>query len=141
MPHSSIQRGLDVHKGSITLAVLQADAPAPTRVDRLPHDPPRLVRYLARLARDAGIELVGVPVIIRYPGPRQSTIQFLDGSPATLDLGRELSGVADLIGALNRHQHRNDSAALEAWRFARATHQRKGKPIVSPGTDGSGTPM
>lgn len=57
MSLSSIHLGLDVHKESITLAVLPADAPAPTRVDRLPNDLARLRRYLARLAQAGTLRL------------------------------------------------------------------------------------
>ena len=42
--------GLDVHKESITIAVLPSDAATATRVDRVPNDPGVLRRYLARLA-------------------------------------------------------------------------------------------
>lgn len=42
--------GLDVHKDSVTAAVLPAGAAAPTRVDTLPNDPAKLRRYLDRLA-------------------------------------------------------------------------------------------
>jgi hypothetical protein len=48
-----IYLGLDVHKEAITIAVLPADAPTPTRVERLPNDPAKLRRYCARLAGDA----------------------------------------------------------------------------------------
>jgi transposase len=50
MSPAIIYLGLDVHKDSITLAVLPAEAAAPTRVDRLPNDLPKLKRYLARVA-------------------------------------------------------------------------------------------
>lgn len=50
MSPSIIYLGLDVHKDSITIAVLPADAPAPTQVDRLPHDRRKLQAYLSRLA-------------------------------------------------------------------------------------------
>lgn len=46
----TIYLGLDVHKDSITIAVLPAGAPSPTRVDKLANDPARLRRYLERLA-------------------------------------------------------------------------------------------
>lgn len=49
---SIIYLGLDVHKDSITIALLPGSAKAPTRVDRLPNDLPKLKRYLERLARD-----------------------------------------------------------------------------------------
>lgn len=49
---SIIYLGLDVHKDSITIAVLPAPAKAPTRVDRLPNDATKLKRYLERVARD-----------------------------------------------------------------------------------------
>lgn len=44
--------GLDVHKASITLAVLPGGAKTPTRVDRLPNDLPTLKRWLERVGRD-----------------------------------------------------------------------------------------
>lgn len=50
MSRSIIYLGLDVHKDSITVAVLPAGAPAPTRVERLPHDVAKLRRWCARLA-------------------------------------------------------------------------------------------
>ena len=46
----TIYVGLDVHKESVTVAVLPASAPAPTRVDKLPNDPAKLRRYFDRLA-------------------------------------------------------------------------------------------
>src|SRR5437867_1165514 len=51
MSASIIYLGLDVHKDSLTIAVLPQDAPAPTQVDQLPHDPRKLRPYLARLAQ------------------------------------------------------------------------------------------
>lgn len=49
---SIIYLGLDVHKDSITVAVLPAGATTPTRVDRLPNDLTKLKRWLERVARD-----------------------------------------------------------------------------------------
>lgn len=48
---SIIYLGMDVHKDSITIAVLPAGAKAATRLDRLPNDLPKLKRYLERIAR------------------------------------------------------------------------------------------
>jgi transposase len=45
-----ITLGLDVHKESLTVAVLPAGAPAPTRLDRLPNDLVKIHRYCDRLA-------------------------------------------------------------------------------------------
>jgi len=50
MSRSIIYLGLDVHKDSITIAVLPAGAPAPTRVERLPNDLAKLRRFCERLA-------------------------------------------------------------------------------------------
>jgi transposase len=50
MSRSIIYLGMDVHKESVTIAVLPAAAPTPTRVDRLPNDLTKLRRYLRRLA-------------------------------------------------------------------------------------------
>jgi transposase len=49
---SIIYVGMDVHKDSITIAVLPATAKTPTRLERLPNDLPKLKRFLDRLARD-----------------------------------------------------------------------------------------
>lgn len=49
-PRSIIYLGLDVHKESITIALLPADAKAPTRVDRLPNDLVKLKRWVDRAA-------------------------------------------------------------------------------------------
>ena len=48
----TIYLGLDVHKESITIAVLPAGATAPTRVDKLAGDFTKLRRYVDRLAVD-----------------------------------------------------------------------------------------
>jgi transposase len=47
-----IYLGMDVHKESITIAVLPTGAKAPTRLDRLPNDLPKLKKWLDRVARD-----------------------------------------------------------------------------------------
>lgn len=47
-----IYLGLDVHKDSITIAMLPSGAKTPTRVERLPNELPKLKRFLDRLARD-----------------------------------------------------------------------------------------
>lgn len=49
---SIIYLGMDVHKDSITIAVLPATAPSPTRVERLSTDLVKLKRLLDRLARE-----------------------------------------------------------------------------------------
>jgi transposase len=49
---SIIYVGMDVHKDSITIAVLPATAKTPTRLERLPNDLPKLKRFLDRLARE-----------------------------------------------------------------------------------------
>ena len=50
MSCSTLYLGMDVHKESVTIAVLPADATAPTRVERLPNDLIKLKRFLERLA-------------------------------------------------------------------------------------------
>ena len=54
---SNIYLGMDVHQDSITVAVLPAQAPAPTRVDRVPNDLPKLRRYLDRLATEGTLKV------------------------------------------------------------------------------------
>lgn len=50
-----IYLGMDVHKESITIALLPSDTKAPTRVDRLPNDFVKLKRWLDRAARQGEI--------------------------------------------------------------------------------------
>jgi len=52
---------MDVHKGSITLAVLPAAAKNPTRLERLPNDLPKLKWFLDRFARDGELTPVRIP--------------------------------------------------------------------------------
>ena len=54
---SIIYVGMDVHKDSITLAVLPAAAKNPTRLERLPNDLPKLKRFLDRLAREGALRV------------------------------------------------------------------------------------
>ena len=48
---------MDVHKDSITIAVLPATARNPTRLERLPNDLPKLKRFIDRLARDGALRV------------------------------------------------------------------------------------
>jgi transposase len=50
-----ISLGMDVHKDSITIAVLPAGAKTPTRLERLPNDLVKLKKWLARVAREGEI--------------------------------------------------------------------------------------
>jgi len=50
-----IYLGMDVHKDSITIAVLPAGAKTPTRLERLPNDLPKLKKWIDRVARDGEI--------------------------------------------------------------------------------------
>ena len=50
-----IYLGMDVHKDSITIAVLQATAKAPTRLDMLANDLPKLKKWIERIARNGEI--------------------------------------------------------------------------------------
>ena len=54
-PRSIIYLGMDVHKDSITIAVLPQAAKVPTRLDKLPNELPKLQQWIARLARDGEI--------------------------------------------------------------------------------------
>lgn len=49
---SIIYLGMDVHKDSITIAVLSEHAKAPTRLERLPNELPKLKRWFDRAAKD-----------------------------------------------------------------------------------------
>jgi transposase len=50
-----IYLGLDVHKDSVTIAVLPADATAPTRIDKYPNDFAKLRRVFERLAKEGEV--------------------------------------------------------------------------------------
>lgn len=50
-----IYLGMDVHKDSITVAVLPESAKAPTRLERLPNELPKLRKWIERVARDGEI--------------------------------------------------------------------------------------
>jgi len=53
--HTIIYLGMDVHKDSITIAVLPQGVKSPTRLDRLANDLPKLKKWIARVARDGEI--------------------------------------------------------------------------------------
>lgn len=155
------------------------------------------LRLLAAIAQAGGAEAAAVPIVIRYPGPKESNLHFLDGAQAALDLarehealllrnglpeghlarlaagldayaallvrrqdavvariearneldelGRDLSRLADQIGAMTRHRYQHDRSALAAWRYVRSTGRRPQKPEESSPTraalpPGTGTP-
>ena len=50
-----IYLGMDVHKDSITIAVLPAGAKTPTRLERLPNDLAKVKKWIDRVARDGEI--------------------------------------------------------------------------------------
>ena len=50
-----IYLGMDVHKESITIAVLPQGARTPTRLERLPNDLPKLKKWIDRIARDGEV--------------------------------------------------------------------------------------
>ena len=52
---SIIYLGMDVHKESITIAVLPEGAKTPTRLERLPNDLPKLKKWLERVSREGEI--------------------------------------------------------------------------------------
>lgn len=52
---SIIYLGMDVHKESITIAVLPAGAKVPTRLERLPNDLAKLKKWIDRVAREGEI--------------------------------------------------------------------------------------
>ncbi len=54
---SIIDLGLDVHKDTVTIAVLPADAKAPTRIDKFPNDFTKLRRVFERQAKDGEIRV------------------------------------------------------------------------------------
>ena len=60
---SIIYLGLDVHKDSVTLAVLPADASAPTRIDKHPNDFAKLRRVFERHAKDGRLGRATKPAV------------------------------------------------------------------------------
>lgn len=53
---SIIYLGMDVHKDSITIAVLPAGAKAPMRLEKLPNDLPKRKKWIERVARDGEVQ-------------------------------------------------------------------------------------
>ena len=51
-----IYLGMDVYKDSITIGLLPADNQAPSRVERLPNELPKLRTCLHRLARNGELQ-------------------------------------------------------------------------------------
>jgi len=51
-----IYLGMDVHKDSITIAVLPGDAKTPTQLERLPNDLPKLKKWMDRVAKRGEIQ-------------------------------------------------------------------------------------
>jgi transposase len=56
-PRPIIYLGMDVHKESITIAVLPATAKIATRLERLPNDLVKLKRFVDRCARDGDLRI------------------------------------------------------------------------------------
>lgn len=54
-PASIIYLGLDVHKDTVTIAVLSEGAPAPTRIDKYPNDFAKLRKVFERHAREGAL--------------------------------------------------------------------------------------
>jgi len=52
-----IHLGMDVHKDSITIAVLPEGVKAPTRVEKLANDLPKLKKWIDRVARDGALRV------------------------------------------------------------------------------------
>ena len=57
----TIYLGLDVHKDSVTIAVLPEGAIAPTRVERLPNDLAKLRRFCERLGAPGAVRACYTP--------------------------------------------------------------------------------
>lgn len=47
------------------------------------------LRLLASLARTAGEQALGTPIVIRFPEPHRNQVQFLNGARVAVDTGRE----------------------------------------------------
>ena len=73
---SILYLGLDVHKDSVTIAVLPADAKTPTRIDQYPNDVATLRRVFERHAKDGEIracyEASGAGYVLQRDGKRYS---------------------------------------------------------------------
>ena len=81
---TTIWLGLDVHKESVTIAVLRGDAATPDRVDRLPNDLPKLNRYLEHLAGQGPLRAVYEASGAGYVQQRACTARARRGAcPAT----------------------------------------------------------
>ncbi len=108
---------MDVHKESITIAVLPDGAKTPTRFDRLPNELPKLKRWLERVARDGEIracyEASGAGYVLHRamkewgyvceviaPSliPKRSGVQRKHDKRDAADLARERSGACGKRG-------------------------------------------
>jgi hypothetical protein len=65
-----IYLGLDIHKDSLTIAVLPSDAIAPTRVERLPNDLAKLRRFCERLRSQGEVHACYAASGAGYVGPQ-----------------------------------------------------------------------
>ena len=75
MSSSTIYLGLDVHKESVTIAVLPAGAAAPTRVERLPNDLAKLRRFCERLAAAGELRACYGPGSVRHLHSQQNAMR------------------------------------------------------------------
>lgn len=53
------------------------------------------LRILAGLARSAGVESVGTPIVLRYPGPKQNQVEFVAGARRVIE---EATAQQELLG-------------------------------------------
>ena len=87
---SMIYLGKDVHKDSITIAVLPALAKAPTRLEQLANDLPKRQKWITRVARDGEIHASDEASGAGYVTPsRHGGVG--EGLPLTRDDGRRPS--------------------------------------------------
>ncbi len=61
------------------------------------------LRLIAAIATTAGIESVGTPWVIQYPGPRQNNLQFLSGGRVALAHAREQEELLLKYGLASGH--------------------------------------
>lgn len=79
----TIYLGPDVHKDSVTIAVFPADAPAPTRVERLPNDLAKLRRFATRATAANSVKQGRRLLAREHAGTAMRTFGSHDSSQAT----------------------------------------------------------
>jgi len=61
------------------------------------------LQLMAAIARTAGTESVGTPIVIRYPGPQRNQLQFVNGARMAVAKAVEEMGLLEKYGLTTEH--------------------------------------